>query len=427
MPSRRLLGIALLLILASSIAVLDERVAPVVIAIDVFVATLFLIDLALARARTPSFERVLPGTLVQATDAELALVVRGARGLAIEARDALHPGVSDGPRRVTMEIDGDEAVWRYKVRPMKRGTHTLGPVTLRILGPLGLALSQRDVLGGESVRVLPQVRWDGEVGHFLKLAHRRQLGQNPLKNRGTGYEPYALREYRSGDPRTKIHWKASARRGQLVSREDAWERGARLTILLDCGRPMTSLDGDRGKLDWALAASLAIVRVAASRGDYVRVVAFADRIRRTVSVRPGARGATTAYASLFDLEAELSESAYEEAAEAVDAFDSRRSIVLLMTSVVDIAAAESVRTALAHLKRRHRPILVNLEDPDLHQLGGLRPATPAEAIAKSGALGILVSNRRMAVKLRHSGVAVASVSAKDLAGEALRAYLQRAS
>jgi hypothetical protein len=40
--------------------------------------------------------------------------------------------------------------------------------------------------------------------------------------RGAGSETYALREYLKGDPPTKIHWKATARHGRLVTREETW-------------------------------------------------------------------------------------------------------------------------------------------------------------------------------------------------------------
>ena len=56
-----------------------------------------------------------------------------------------------------------------------------------------------------------------------------------LDQRGLGGELYSLRPYQSGDARNRIHWKASARRGHLVTREDAWERGTPVVILLDCG------------------------------------------------------------------------------------------------------------------------------------------------------------------------------------------------
>lgn len=425
MPTRRLLIAGLLLVLASSIAVLEDAVFPVVLGADIVILVLFAIDLWLAR-RTPLIvERRSPGILVQGAPASFQVTLSGRPGLKLTLRETLDPGISHAPLRTTVDLADGVTVWTYAVTPRRRGNHVLGPLCVRVTGPMGLAQSQRELLRGEEVKVLPQVRWDGKVGHILSLAHRKQLGQNPLKDRGVGYEPYALREYRAGDPRAKIQWKASARRGHLISREDSWERGERLVILLDCGRPMASVDEDRGKLDWALAATMALVRVAAARGDHVTVIAFSDRILRTVRVRPGTRGAASAYAALFDLQADLSESAYELAAGAVESLDSRRTVALLMTSVVDIAAADSVRDALGILRKRHRPILVNLEDPDLHRLG-LSPAhTSLEAFARTGALGILAGNRKMATRLRHAGVSVASVSAKDLASQTLQLYLRR--
>ncbi len=426
MPTRRLLLAGLLLVFASSVAVLEERAFAAILGADVLALALFGADLLLARRTLLSATRSRSGFLVQGAKTSFEVNLRGDRDLTVEVRETLHPGVAEAPRRATVRMEEGSGAWNYEVTPRTRGTHALGPLVARIPGPLGLALTQRVFLANEEVRVLPQVRWDGGVGHLLNLAHRKQLGQNPLKDRGVGYEPYALREYRSGDPRTKIQWKASARRGHLIAREDAWERGGRLAVLLDCGRSMASVDGDRGKLDWALAATLALVRVAAGRGDHVTVIAFADRILRTIRVRPGSRGAAAAYAALFDVEATLKEPAYELAAEAVDSLDSRRTVALLMTSVVDIAAADAVRNALGMLRRRHRPILINLEDPDVHRLVSAECRTPIDAFAQTEALGILAGNRRMAARLRHSGVAVASVSAKDLASQALQLYLQRA-
>jgi len=68
--------------------------------------------------------------------------------------------------------------------------------------------------------VYPRVRWQGQVGRLLQLAQRHELGRSPLRSAGLGRETYALREYRQGDPPGRIHWKATARHGRLISREE---------------------------------------------------------------------------------------------------------------------------------------------------------------------------------------------------------------
>jgi uncharacterized protein (DUF58 family) len=271
--------------------------------------------------------------------------------------------------------------------------------------------------------VYPQIRWEGRVGRLLDLARRHELGQAPTTLAAGRSEPYALREYRPGDPPHKIHWKATARHGRLISRDDTWEHGSRVTVLLDCGRAMASVDESRGKLDHALSAALALARVASGRGDRVTLIAFSDRVERIVRLRPSGAGVAEAYAALFDLEARLAEPAYDLAAEAARESGGRRAIVVLLTSVVDLAAAELLREALVALARRHRPVLVNLEDPQLVSLALGAPARPEEAFAKVASLEILLANRRLTRGLRRAGIRVASAPADRLAWETLSAYL----
>ena len=348
--------------------------------------------------------------------------LEGDPGLVLVAREALHPGLADGPVRAGLTLDAQgRARWTHALAPRRRGEHRVGPLTVRVRGPLGLAWSQRDLVPAEPRRVYPQVRWEGDVGRVLALAHRRQLGLAPVRLHGAGAEPYALREYRPGDPPRRIHWKATARHSRLITREDTWERGNRVVILLDCARAMASVDGRRSKLDHALAAGLALARVAAARGDRVGVVAFADRIERVVRVR--SRDVARAYADLHDVEARLVEPAYDLAAEQASRLEPRSATVVMLTSVVDLAAAELLREALLGLARRHRVLLVNLEDPELALLARHAPATVPDAFAKLSAVEILLANRRLARELRKAGVYAATTGADRLAWQALESYL----
>ena len=206
-------------------------------------------------------------------------------------------------------------------------------------------------------------------------------------------------------------------------REETWEQSGRLVLLLDCGRGMASLDGPRSKLDAAVAAALALARLAVGRGDQVLLVAFSDRVERRVRVRPGALGMARAYAALYDLKARLAESAYDVATEAAREAEFRRARVLMITSLVDLAGARLLQDSLRSLARRHRPLLVHLEDPDIARLASAEPATAVEAYAKVSALEILLGNRRLSSQLRHAGIETVSTSAERLTLDALDLYL----
>jgi uncharacterized protein (DUF58 family) len=429
MPARRLFlatGLVTLLLVAG---LLETRLAWAALGADALLLAAFLFDLRRARAVPLAAVRRWPTLLVQWAPAEVTVEVavaggRGGSSASLWLREGLSPAVADSPLRRRLDVaTASPGRWTYRIVPRRRGETRLAPLSARVLGPWQLAWAQRDLVPAEARRVYPQVRWEGRVGQLLALAQRHQLGSVPLAVHGAGSEPYALREYLPGDPPSRLHWKATARHGRLITREETWERGARLLILLDVARSMTSREADRSKLDWALAAALALARVAAGRGDRVTLLAFSSRIERLVRVGSGARGVARAYEALYDLEPRLSEPAYDLAAREAFDLEARSATVVLFTSVVDLAAAELLRTALLALERRHRPLLVNLQDPELEALAGEAPADAPAAFAQVAALEIQLANRRLGRILRRAGIRMVSTPADRLALETLEAYL----
>ncbi len=427
MPSLRVFSLLALSTLLGVVGVVVPRLAAVALGLDALILMAFGFDAWRLRQVPLRALRQWPPLLVQGAEGEVTLVLsnHGPRTLRVRLRETLHPGLATAPCRAECELAPHlELDFKYKITPRQRGNHFAGPLLVRVLGPWGLAWRQRQLIAGEDRRVYPQVRWQGQVGRLLLLADRHALGQQPRQLAGMGNEPYALREYLPGDPPRKIHWKATARHGHPITREETWERGARLLILLDCARSMSGMDGERSKLDHALAAALALTRVAVARGDRVTLVAFSDHIERTVRIQRGQRGLAMAYGQLYDLVARYTEPAFDLVAQTAIQLEARRSTAVLLTSIVDLASAELLRQAILELERRHRPILVNLQDPELVALAMDAPRTVEYAFAKVQALELLLANRRLGTRLRHAGVRVVATAADQLAAETLAAYLE---
>jgi uncharacterized protein (DUF58 family) len=426
LPSTRALSIigfvTLLLVAAFDIPFLGG----LVLVLDGLLCMAILVDWSRAAHVPLEVTRRWPPLPVQGArmDVELTLRALANRDVQVALRETLHPSLAERPLRERLTLPSGQMVrFTYTLEPRRRGRPLVGPLVARVRGPWGLAWSQRDVIAEESICIYPQVRWEGQVGRLLALADRRELGRAPIRTMGLGREPYGLREYRPGDPPARIHWKATARHARPISREDSWERGTRLVVLLDCARAMASVDARRSKLDHALAASLALARVAASRGDQITIIAFSDRVERIVRLHQSSTAVAQAYRQLFDLEPRPTEPAFDLAADVVARFAPRRSTVVLLSSVVDLAAAELLSQAALGLARRHRTVLVNLEDPHLADLALREPRDVADAFAKAASLEILLANRRLARRLRRGGLQVATTPAHRLAWETLDAYL----
>lgn len=424
MPARRVFYVLVFTTLLSMAGVLVPWLGRVALGLDLLLLLAVIWDHRQAGRVELKAHRQWPELLSQSRSAEVEVRLRAPTWpLTVELRETLHPGLASSPKRVRRTFDRPRLSWRYDLRPRQRGEHRCGPLTARVLGPWGLAWNQRRMLPPEPRKVFPQVHWDGKVGQLLLLAHRRALGSRPDRRLGYGSEPYALRKYLPGDSLNQIHWRASARHDRLITREQTWERGARLVVLLDCARGMSGLEQGRSKLDHALATCLALTRVAVARGDQVTVAAFSDRVERQVRVRAGRKHLQTAYAALYDLRPRQVEPAFDLAAEAAVAMESRRSTVVVLTSVVDLAAAELLRRAMLRLEQRHRPVLINLQDPELIRLTEEIAATPSEVFAQTAALEIMQANRRLATRLRHAGVRVVGTAADQLALKTLETYL----
>jgi uncharacterized protein (DUF58 family) len=171
-------------------------------------------------------------------------------------RDALaHAGikVEGGRIRLARLKRGEAENLNYQVTFLKRGYYQIGPLLLETGDVFGL--HRRFQVTGEPhfALVLPKVL----PLQGYNLASRRPLGEIRVMHR-LFEDPTRLagvRPYQQGDSLNRIHWRATARTGELHSRIYETSRIAGATFLLDFHT--RSFQGATG----AVSAELAIVAV----------------------------------------------------------------------------------------------------------------------------------------------------------------------
>lgn len=105
---------------------------------------------------------------------------------------------------------------RYRIRCRRRGLHRFGPVTLTTGDPFGFSAreSERDVVDALIVypRVVPLTLLGLPAQHPLgNLTPRHRQNEDPMRIAG-------VRPYVAGDDLRRIHWRATARTGELQTR-----------------------------------------------------------------------------------------------------------------------------------------------------------------------------------------------------------------
>jgi uncharacterized protein (DUF58 family) len=156
-----------------------------------------------------------------------------------------------GPEQgATWSIDwlpaGGSVNWRRQVILQQRGRYTWGVLRASSGYPFGLAEQSRLLTFEENVIVLPCLGWLHR-GRFLRYlrdlstqSQRAHLRRKPQPHPAAQAEFHGLRSYRSGDSPRLIHWRTSARRGELMVREFEDEPSDNLLIVVDPTLPAES-------------------------------------------------------------------------------------------------------------------------------------------------------------------------------------------
>ncbi|HLH46132.1 MAG TPA: DUF58 domain-containing protein [Acidimicrobiales bacterium] len=146
-------------------------------------------------------------------------------------RDPLGDGRHTEEVRLPPVGAGRSVTHSYRLPPVARGVHHLGPLTGAAVDPFGFAARRRALAPAERFVVHPPI---------TRL--RRGVGSNGLARPGgaASFRPGAdndefasLREFRIGDDLRKVHWASSARRGVLLVREEERAHRGRVVVLVD--------------------------------------------------------------------------------------------------------------------------------------------------------------------------------------------------
>jgi len=149
----------------------------------------------------------------------------------------------------------------YQIEPARRGRWTIGPLQVQRVDAFGT------------------VRWSGPLGPPMQVAVRPRITPLTLDTRSASTDldraatgsrmPSAddalLRDYRTGDDLRRVHWRSSARRDELLVRQD--ERAARrpVSVVLD-------IPSDDYAAEWSISVAASVAVALVRSGHRVRLL-----------------------------------------------------------------------------------------------------------------------------------------------------------
>ncbi|MCW2829948.1 MAG: hypothetical protein JWP31_640 [Aeromicrobium sp.] len=119
----------------------------------------------------------------------------------------------------------------YALQSSRRGRHAIGPLLVDVCDPFGLVLRRHRFGDVEGLTVLPRrvalppisPRGTGADGATRPVPQHAGLGDDDI----------IARVYAPGDALKRLHWKATAHRGELMVRQEEQRLTPRASVLLD--------------------------------------------------------------------------------------------------------------------------------------------------------------------------------------------------
>ncbi|MEV7417995.1 DUF58 domain-containing protein [Streptomyces sp. NPDC089919] len=224
--------------------------------------------------RVSGTRRLTPGRVPAGAEARVQLrmnnVSRLPTGL-LMLQDRVPYVLGPRPRFVLDRVEGGgRREVSYRVRSDLRGRYPLGPLQLRLTDPFGLVELTRSFREYDTLTViprtepLPRIRLTGESAGYGD-GRQRSLAL-------AGDDDVIPRGYRHGDDLRRVHWRSTARYGELMVRREEQPQRARATVLLDTRRIAYQGAGPDSAFEWAVSGAASVLLHLLEHGYSVRLL-----------------------------------------------------------------------------------------------------------------------------------------------------------
>jgi uncharacterized protein (DUF58 family) len=286
------------------------------------------------------------------------------RELTIEYAPVLPAGFEPLPDvRTVCAPAGGEGVDPFVLQPVRLGLQSWPALHARLRGPLGLAWWSRELQLSRELKIAPDT-----LGVSTAQPRGNAVGARPRRVVGAGSELHQLRGYLRGDPLARIDWKATARAGELVTREFSEDQHLDILVAVDAGRFSRVRAGrlDRFGLYANVAARFA--ETVTPNDDRIGLVVFSDRILTACAPARGLSAVTRVRRALEPLSAEPAESDPIVAAARIRGMLKHRGLIVFLTDLDETVVTDQLVRAVRALSPPHFVVVAGVRGPEISQL-----------------------------------------------------------
>src|SRR5215471_2771016 len=173
------------------------------------------------------------------------------------AEDTIPFTLGTRPRFILDRIEaGGSRRITYRLQSDRRGRYTIGPLNVRVADVFGLIRLGRLVALPGTLVVTPAITplpWTAFGGTWL-----REGGTQASTAAAAGEDDVVPRAYRDGDELRRVHWRSTARYGELMVRREEQRWRNRATLFLDTRGGAHAGRGPSSSFEYAVSAAASI-------------------------------------------------------------------------------------------------------------------------------------------------------------------------
>jgi len=193
------------------------------------------------------------------------------------AEDVTPYSLGSRPRFVLDEIEpGGNRELSYQIRSDARGKFTIGPLRVRVADAFGLVEISRSFSTTSTLVVTPKIYPLPRAAAPSSWLGEGDGGMRTIS--AIGEDDAAPRAYQNGDALRRVHWRSTARYGELMVRreEHQWRNSA--SVFLDTRRSAHAGSGSSATFEFAVSAAASIGAHLTGEGFRARLITEAGEI-----------------------------------------------------------------------------------------------------------------------------------------------------
>jgi uncharacterized protein (DUF58 family) len=381
----------------------------------------------LPRRSAFSINRETPkiASLKKSQEVVLTLSNQSWRRFLVQLKDDVPETFTAEPGDFNLFVRGRSRTFlHYQLTSSERGAFKLENTYLRVRGRLGLWRRHLSYKQESVVNVYPDMKQLAEYALLARTNRLSLMGVRRTRKIGQDNEFERLRDYTLDDNYKFIDWRSTARRNKLTVKDFQTSQSQRIIFMLDCGRMMTNLYNGLSLLDYSLNALLMLSYVALKEGDSVGLLCFSDEVHTFVPPRGGHGQMNHLLHASFDRFPTLVESRYNQAFRYLSSHCKKRSMVVLLTNVVDEVNSKQVTQYLASAVGRHLPLGVLMRDRRIFAAAEQPNPTGPALYSAAAAAEMLIWRHQVLVDLEHQGAMMLDLYPEDLTAGLVNKYLE---